>query len=393
MFDFNQSMTVRVAIIFLGLIFCRVGVAIFLMSFLLLSAIGLLVSASEGSLAVANELIGRARVMLFPLSLALGFHLYRCPERVESKLWPLIMVVIAIHVLSSLSGAGNLSYGLAPDGTAIGVKGGYKGGNELSTLYALGVMYLLMSHKIKGSKTAVVYIGVSILGLFLATKTAIAFSILALSVAGKNILGNSLLVLKKTKLKKRFLLLFSIFMVLSLIPSVQNWVVDRSTQRLSALEYKYGQDYQKTPEVASVLSSGRLARLSDLWESYQVKAGLHHVIVGFGWVGAQYIGDSDYALSAEIDPVDTFFAFGLWGLLTIYVFWLYAAFQLRRYGAYGLSRIVFVLLALSVIPGHVIYSSLAPVILGLHCGARLKTTQRRESEFCKERFDGYYSSL
>lgn len=264
--------------------------------------------------------------------------------------------IVALNLILGILGFGFASYGVGE----IGIKGFFYAGNEVSGLYI--VFFGLLLHWAWQKVGKLLYLIMSVLtliaGLLIATKAAMlagALLVFAIPIFNER---NRLFHLTWLKIKLIFpfviLLLVLSFFLISILESTGIW------GRLVWFYEKKG--------IIGLIFSGRDEFISTGMAAFHFVAGAPEYIFGIGRTGLGLITKE----SMEVDPIDMFLWFGILGvcvyisLVFVFIKVSYLA-TLQKNSEWGpvVLLINIVLIAVSIIAGHIFTSGMLGPFIGL----------------------------
>lgn len=272
--------------------------------------------------------------------------------------------VILLNILLGVLGLGFNQYG-----GGVGTRGFFYSGNELSALYMIFTAYYLFFFCKRGKTHYTIFSLLSIvLSMLLSTKVAI-FSTLILIVLTP--------VYMRKKGEKSFLnitprkiILFacaSFIFIYFIIVYLEN----------SGLLDRWIYFYEREGNLFISLLSGRDDFLKSEWNRFISEYTLFEYV----------FGRSGIVKNIEIDFFDTLFAYGFIGLFVLMFFWAYLIVNSYKKGKHEggyYSFMIFVmdilLLLVSFFAGHIFYSGLAGIFIGLFNGLMYYKDDRTRSD-------------
>lgn len=273
------------------------------------------------------------------------------PERTFKKIHKAISinaVILSFNIILGTLGIGYTQYN-----GAIGSRGFFYSGNEISGVILTIFPYLLFYVKQKFIGSAFKYFSISLLLLTITilttTKTAILSCLLSICLVP---LLNSIPQSHKKK-KHGCFILFSILIIsYGLYYALTN----------SPIWERWSFFYEKNGLIG-VLLSGRDDLVNVKMEQY-LNSGWLHLSLGLGRKG-----------TVEVDPFDTLFNYGIIGCFLVYGFYIYLlitaiTYKARKIFPYA-SLVVFIdilILFASSIAGHIIFSGMSGVFIALTNG-------------------------
>lgn len=289
------------------------------------------------------------------------------PELIQRWL-PIIMfsnfAAVVFNLVLGKLGFGWPSYSGTAGQPGIGVNGFYVAGNELSACFVLLYGYVLHQTWLTQSKKRYALVGLSAIyfGAAIATKTAMLASLMLVFIVP--LINERQNLFKLTKLKLALLgpfivvLMAVILFIEALLRQIGLW--DKFTWIIAE------------KGVLTLIVSGRDEKAEQLLSYFESYASIGDYLWGIGASGITHFESIFYA--AEVDPVDIFIWFGLFGVgvVVIGIFLMnYLAFRAIRSDAFYppiivLVNLIFVLL--SVISGHIWASGMLGMLWGAFNG-------------------------
>jgi hypothetical protein len=231
-------------------------------------------------------------------------------NRIYHKILTTNFFVFLFNIVIGLLGLGYFVYGFAKTG----IIGFFYAGNEVSVLF-LCLYYYILSNTSTKKKIILLIIFIVFLGiaLFITTKT---------SVVGCVLLFLSDFYYRLTKKEKFiFILFFPLLILLSfcivtLFPSVGflNFVIGN-----------YDRHINTGSGVVDALLSGRVQRILPTYNLWGDKFSLVQILFGMGFIAySGSLGNNNLELikRLEIDPLETFFYYGIIFFLVLMLFYL-----------------------------------------------------------------------
>jgi hypothetical protein len=263
-------------------------------------------------------------------------------------------LIIISNVMLGILGFGFPVYSTVDSEVSVGVKGYFFAGNELSAVFIILASLTLAVIIPKIKKKYIIYGIVFILFIFsvaMATKTAIG---------GMLILSISTIVFHKKYIEKEpfnikniIIVAVSSFLILS--GSIYFFVRTEAFERMQTIYYNFANVYK-------FMMSGRDQYLSTKFAQFASENSVFKFVFGVG-----------EPFPVEMDPFDTFFRFGIVGLLVVYT--IYFSFNihvfkyyLKEKGSFEPALINLGLLLIfvqSFISGHVLFSGMAGPFYGI----------------------------
>ena len=257
-------------------------------------------------------------------------------ESFDKKIVIAILLLIVLNTLLGIYGVGKLNYGTI-EGASVGVRGLFNSGNEFSLAYCASISILAIS-KIRLKLPLLLIL--TILSLFIATKTTIIFSTLVLFYCSY----------RNYDLKKIVFFLSPILLFLS----------TAFINRITILLNRYKFVYEKSDTLINFITSSRTTRIVDLPNLIKTM-NAWDFFFGLGpLLKDKLFSISNYFGSFEMDPLDVFFSYGFFGCLL----YLYVFLELIRKTKGGLPKYILILfLTISVFAGHLVESSYGAISL------------------------------
>jgi hypothetical protein len=259
-------------------------------------------------------------------------------------------IVVIFNLVLGLAGYGFPVYSIEDGEVSIGVKGFFFAGNEISGVFIILAALMIAFYLPKIKKPFYAYASLFVLFLFsatLATKSAIgAMFLLCILVI---FLKRKYLDTVKLDLKNILTLIFTVASISSAL--IYFFIQSAAFQRMSYY-------YENLSNILRFILSSRDAFLAREWNIFTAKNNAMNFIMG----GGRYI-------SVEMDLFDTFFSYGIVGIIIAYGFYFFSLFcATRNFSAHkkGFSdTIIYFTIILvfvqSFISGHILYSGMASV--------------------------------
>lgn len=261
--------------------------------------------------------------------------------------------ILIINILVKYIGLGYPAY----KSGGVGTKGFFFAGNEISALLVILSSIIAFVIWKKGFKARYyAFLGLNLLaGLTISSKTAILGILLVFFTIPFH--GRSLKVRKFIPL---------VAATLALLPAgfFLSWKFIQNSSLIVRLEYFY-----KELDLWTFILSSRNVFLANSYETYLHEYNIVEKFIGVGQTKYEYLNDQKVV---EMDIVDVFFAYGVFGLL-IFLFMMYFLIvqskRFARVDKYPFANLVsimtLILLLISTLAGHVYGSGMSAVFLGL----------------------------
>jgi len=368
--DAKLSAVYKLALI--GLILCQVGCLetktlawflVLLLSFLL-SAIYSLAKLQDVA-GFFDEFVGALKILIPAIVFSYIVILTRrYPESVEiygKYVLNFAFLVLISNLLLGLLGFGYSSYGSGnlDDEHAIGIKGFFYAGNEVSGVFI--ALYGFVLHQLWQNKKWVYFLFAPIAllsGLMIATKAAMLAGVVL--VFAIPIVNERNRFLNITSLKLKLLVpLLVVFVVLAvvLVP------IFESTGLLNRLIWFY-----EKKGIIGIILSGRDEFIISMSAQFEQHVDFVQIIIGLGKTSLGLISKP----TIEVDPIDLYLWHGLFGVayfLVISALFLRISYLAMRSPLSYWGPYVFIvnvmLIAVSFIAGHVFTSGMLGPFLGL----------------------------
>ena len=283
-------------------------------------------------------------------------------------------LVLMINIFVKYIGLGYPAY----KSGGIGTKGFFYAGNEISALLIILSAILAFVIWKRGFKLKYyMFLAINLIaGLTISSKTAILGILLVFFTIPFQ--GKSL------KLKKFLPLVAG---TIALVPAAffLSWKFIQNSNLMVRLAFFY-----KELDVWTFILSSRNVFLANSYETYLTKYNIVEKIIGVGQTRYEYINDQKVV---EMDIVDIFFAYGIFGLL-IFLFMMYFLLvqskRFSRSNKYPFANFVYlmtlVLLLISTLAGHVFGSGMSAVFIGLLFSLMYKSKKSEEIKVSKVSF-------
>lgn len=257
-------------------------------------------------------------------------------------------------ISSYFIGFGNSMYS---DETAIGTRGLYNAGNELSVLLLICTSYYLLKLIISNKYLyftlySIVFL---IIGVLLSTKSAILGIILLILLLSLQTLKNSISLKKLVILRKKFIFSISYLSTLVFIVPISIYVVLFKIGLIDRLTYALNKF-----DLLTVIMSGRNNIISILITENNVFTNPQYIFFG---VGEKKIIEITQQ-TTETDFMDFYLFFGIFGLISLFTIIFYMFKTLNHYSSQK-KIILSILILISSLSGHVFSSGMAIIPLGL----------------------------
>ncbi|MGB1019130.1 MAG: O-antigen ligase family protein [Chitinophagales bacterium] len=273
------------------------------------------------------------------------------------KIFKIAFVVLFINIFLSLIGVGYSSYA-----GGIGNKGFFYAGNELSAVYLI-VSSFLLQYVFKNNKRKYYYLLAAIsigLGVLISTKVSM-LSILVIVILIP-IYGFNLKITPKFIRNSVFVSLISVVVLFVLIENIVNGeLYARWVYFFKVYDYN----------LVSILLSGRNITLVESWNMNASYFEPFQAFFGYTYSGfIENLKQSSFyrAKANEMDFFDLYFIYGLLGLLSILSIWFVAFYNYFTSKKKNTILLISCLLILfiSFISGHVLYSGLSGPFIGIY---------------------------
>lgn len=262
-------------------------------------------------------------------------------------------VVITVNLMLGLAGFGYAQY-VATDQVAIGSRGFFYSGNELSVTYVLVVSMVLIKSVVEARYFIYVLVGLIsvILSVLLATKVTI-LSVLLLFIVFPflTVIDVRLMSLYLSKRKFVFATVISVLFPIVVFSSI--YVLLYEIRLIDRLEYFYS-----SADFIDVAMSGRNLLAVEAWGIFSGEYSVTAILFGSG---QYWHGSPEVSKLVEIDPLDFLMTYGLIGLLVVYGFFVAVISKIvmnvhnNLYAKY-VSFTAILLMGISFTAGHVVYS-------------------------------------
>lgn len=285
-------------------------------------------------------------------------------------------LILLANIILGLLGFGFSSYGDAEQGDddAVGIKGFFYAGNEVSGIFV--VLYGLVLHFL-WQKRKFIFLLFSLLtlvsGLLIATKAAMVAAVLLIFAIPLVNERNRLLNLTALKLKLIVpLVLLASILAVVLIP------IFESTGLLNRFIWFY-----EKKGVIGIILSGRDEFIIAMMSIFERYANFADVVFGFSKTGLGLLTKN----AMEIDPIDMYLWHGLFGLaffLLNAIIFLHVSYQATRLPQSRWAPCVLIinilLIGVSFVAGHIFTSGMLAPLFGLVNGlAYLDLVKARNS--------------
>lgn len=245
-----------------------------------------------------------------------------------------ITIILLVNIGLSAVGIGYTQYGYSSSGLPYGVKGVYKGGNELSITYLIFVILApinRLSHSLL----------LAIMGLTFATKVALLGAVYVLAKA---------FIVRMTINR----ILLAAFIIIPVTALLLSYYIEFQNER-------WADNARKSVGLVNLILSGRDEKLAYALQSHD--ATFSSILIGHGFYTYQYSTPNYKEFFVEIDSVDLFLSGGLIGVLLVYLPIFYKFYRAIIEKELKWVIALFVMLVLSTTSGHVVYNSLLPLLL------------------------------
>lgn len=269
-------------------------------------------------------------------------------------------LILLFNLLAGVLGYGFSSYGGSDDENAIGVKGFFFAGNEVSGLFL--ILFSFAIAQAWSAKRKIYYFMLApvtvLCGALIATKAAMIAGLLLVFIVP--------LVNERERLFRLTWLKVSIFAPIVFMASlIAVYLVPilQTTGIWARLVWFY-----EKKGVMGIILSGRNEFAVATTDAFHATAGLPEHIWGIGLSGLTKIE----RMSVEIEPIDLYFWFGIPGISYLvllfgsFIYFSYRATlsQYSRWAPFALTANI-LLAGLSVIAGHTLTSGMLGPLLGL----------------------------
>jgi hypothetical protein len=269
----------------------------------------------------------------------------------------------------SIFGYGYSQYGVNEDGVSIGYSGYFYAGNELACLYLILSSSMIFKKMHLNSNNIIMtfnFILVFICGFLIGTKVAILASFLIAAI-----FPLFFIVRKSFRQQFNILKLYSVFLSLGL--SILIAISYNFWNVIIAYYDRWIFKFNQSGDFISFIFNGRDERLERAEYIFLNDYNIFEQVFGAGTVYYQEQMSTLYnRLPIEIDFLDVLLSNGIVGLFLVYSFWFYFLFRtfyMSFYKQHAFSSLVFfqisVLISISFIAGHVVYSSLTGYYLSI----------------------------
>ena len=246
----------------------------------------------------------------------------------------IITIILLVNIVLSAVGIGYSQYGYSSSGLPYGVKGVYKGGNELSITYLIFVI-IAPINRLQHSLV------LAIMGLMFATKVALLGAVYVLVKA----------FITRITINRIFL---ASFFITPVIVTLLRYYIEFQGERWS-------DNVRKSLGLVNLILSGRDEKLAYALQIHDLT--FSSVLIGHGFSTYQYLTPNYMEFFIEIDSVDLFLSGGLVGVCLVYIPLLYKLYRAIVEKELKWAIALFAMLGLSTTSGHVIYNSLLPLLL------------------------------
>lgn len=287
-------------------------------------------------------------------------------------LWSAVFAVL-LNLAAGLVGLGFATYSTSAGN--IGVTGYFYAGNEVGAAFAVLCGFLFMETWTKRPKIYLLVVGVAVLTSFvITTKSAILSSVLlALLVPLAYQRGRWL------HMPASLVAGLAAAGALVVVAVIRVWTILETAGLADSLQYIYDKRGW-----SGIVFSGRDLFIQAVSKVVLSAPSLGEAVFGPGIHRLQQLGVKD---SVEMDPLDFYLWFGAPGLLFLMIFvaaFLYIPVKVKRdpmnMAAPGVYVTTLILLAISVIAGHVILGGLAGVLWAVLTGLVLANARYAERQ-------------
>lgn len=317
-----------------------------------LSALLIYIAVYLLNLIFINEVIGISILLLSKFLTTILIYVYLCyfKDRYGSVIYHFFinlvfkygLLLIIINILLGVLGYGFFTY----ESLQLGYKGFFYAGNELGpTVIPIFGYYLFNAYKKHHLYTYIAWsVFLVVLGICIGTKACI-FSPVLLALLIPFIYSNKLGRIKQTICLMSMIVLCCVFL--------GTYLEDTGIDQIEKIVTNYQEN-----GIEDTISSGR----NQYWK--QVKNDILHSN------GLSFFLGLGGGRTVEMDPMDIFFNFGLIGVISIYLIIIIQMLNVyKTISFHPWNKLVFmvdlILLCLSCIAGHVIFSSMAGLYIAL----------------------------
>lgn len=314
-----------------------------------------------GIINIAKEFVIITKLLIIPVSVYYFVEISKLDFSNYLKIITRIFIISFFIIFANI-GLGVLGFGFDQYTGGIGKKGFFYAGNELSILYVViysALMYIIFNRFSKWQYFVFAAIGFFV-GIFISTKVSM-LSIIILTF---------MIPLLSTKwqitTKKVLALCFSVGGLFLILIFISNFLADSGffDKWVYFLRY-YDYNY------VSIILSGRDHFLADaVAMSLNFKSELH-VLFGYSFEGFMQLFEQNSmkkAHSIEMDFFDLYFFYGLFGLFAVLSVWFYSIYYylVNKNANKVILFTVILILIISFLSGHVLYSGLSGPFIGLY---------------------------
>ncbi|MBH0060033.1 O-antigen ligase family protein [Pseudoalteromonas sp. NZS71] len=291
--------------------------------------------------------------------------------------------IFFLFIALSIIGLGESLYGVNSEGVSIGYSGYFVAGNELGPIFIIlssVVLFFLLEKKKSLFLLLLLSVFNFVFAFLIGTKAALLGSIAVTVVLP------FYLYLKKACRSNYSLKSYVVFVLSISLMSISIFSL-LFHNVISAYVARWEFFYSQADSLISFLLSGRLERVEAAMFIFLEDYSFFEQLFGGGFVYFQTKMSPEYPrLIVEIDLLDSLLTFGIVGTVLVYSFWFYIAFSLFFRKVNNDTRflifvrfIFVVILSLSFISGHIIYSSLLGFYLALISSLSLAHNNRMGS--------------
>ncbi len=337
-----------------------------------------------------EDLAHSAKLLTLPISVCFFYEYFKqstVKDRDIFNVGLFLFWTLVLALIGSVLGFGLDTYGINSSGEAYGYKGYFISGNELSSLFAL-IYSIFLSKKFSGDKQLKYYfprlvicivIGLLVAGL-LVTKTALlSFVVITVSIpffySFYHRKKNRRFASQISKSNKKTLLA-TIFLVLPVFVTVFEERIQMNIER-----YEY--NLKRDGSVFGFVVSGRDQRYGVIWDYFSSEMSPFEQLIGVGKTQPQIHLGGDNRYSAEMDLLDALTTNGLLGTIFLYTFWFGMLFVsikmfIKRDSVLSVPIMLSIslLLANTLIAGHILYSAMLSHYLALFFGYLISTRNK-----------------
>jgi hypothetical protein len=294
-------------------------------------------------------------------------------RRVIERILIVSSVVFLANILLGLMGYGFSTYDGEISDTSVGIKGFFYAGNEVTSVFLVLVAFIQSRYAGRGWKMWLAIVVCLVIGLTIATKTAILGSVILC-------FGVPLLLNDPGK-RRFFIAKFGLLLSLPIL-TVYLLAGDSAFSFSQNLVDRIIYVYQKQGIVGVVLSS-RDAYLADMWRmSFSNVSSFETLVAAIFGHGVSYYADV-MKYSSELDFADVFFWNGYLGVLVLFSGIALASYHaVRNYLSTGYfdGKVILLLnvllLAVANIGGHIFTSGMFSIVWAAMCARGIIPRER-----------------